>query len=54
MVKRPAFGPFLRVSVAIKMIVGPGMEATEKPMAKATGKVTERNLEPFPSNVKSI
>ena len=54
MVSKPALGPLLRVSVAIKMIVGPGMEATEKPMAKAMGKVTEGKLEPFSSNVKSI
>lgn len=43
MVSRPALVPFLKVSVAIKIIVGPGMEATEKPMAKARGKVTIKN-----------
>ena len=35
MVSKPALAPFLRVSVAMTMIVGPGIEATEKPMAKA-------------------
>jgi len=54
MVARPALRPFLNVSVTTKMIIGPGMEATENPMAKARGKVTKGNLEPFLSSVNRL
>jgi hypothetical protein len=47
MVKRPAFDPFLSVSVVIKIMMGPGREATENPMAKARGNVTKASLECF-------
>lgn len=51
MVCNPAIAPFLKVSVAIRIIVGPGMEATEKPMANASENVTKVSLEPFPLSV---
>ena len=37
---RPARAPPFIVSVAIRMMVGPGMDAIEKPMANAMGKFT--------------
>jgi hypothetical protein len=40
MVSRPAGAPLLKVSVTIRMVVGPGIEATEKPNANANEKDT--------------
>jgi hypothetical protein len=40
MTVRAARGPRLRVSEAIRMMMGPGIEATEKPKAKAKMNVT--------------
>jgi hypothetical protein len=46
--RSPAPAPLLNVSAVTNARIGPGIEATEKPMMKAHGKVIEGNLEPFP------
>ena len=50
---KAARGPWRNVWVAIRMIVGPGIEATETPMATASGKFTDEKVEVFAGGVNA-